>query len=113
MITIEQLIDRVKEIAKHRQDNKYVVGQFARCYYTKGNCSDGSCGCIFGQALVSLDPNLKTTLVALDNYPTPIAILLLKLGITGSDAQLEWCAQVQRLQDSGDLWGKCIPAESN
>jgi hypothetical protein len=75
--------------------------------YTKGKCSDGSFGCIFGQALqnLTIDQDLlqKHDTKRISNL-LPLIIDLSCSNITA----LDWCRVVQSAQDSGISWINAI-----
>ncbi len=107
MFTIEALIDEVKKLATEHPDNIYIMPEeTVTCMYNDGTCTDGSIGCIFGQAIKRLDPEIKIV-------ETGIADLLKNhLKITMTDQQLLWCRMFQIKQDSRKTWSEALH-ESN
>ncbi len=114
-ITFEALKNEVLRLAAEHPDAVYprkshVVGLARSCFYTRGECG-GGVGCIFGQALVSLDPSLHDTLKEVDDDPLSAAGInwvLEKLGVSLSTDEKEWCCRVQGSQDIGACWGEAV-----
>ena len=67
MDKLDELVAEVRSIASDRGEVTYPDGP---CFYDKGECSDGSVGCVFGQALDNIDwpiykANLRTGIKSL------------------------------------------------
>lgn len=107
-LTINSLIREVKRLAKQNPDFVY-QSCGSNCFYTKSE-NDNDCGCIFGQAILNLQPDLKETLQFFDNSSRVprISVLLKKLGITASMKQQSWCNSVQSSQDRKSTWACAI-----
>lgn len=134
MNIVEKIVAKVREIAAARPDTVYgTYPDGTGCLYTLGICSDGSCGCLFGQAIKEVDPKAYAMIADLE---------IVDLGGTGtirdiivgnkfdmffdedvdpdSDdsnlvAMLNWCERVQMLQDGNLMqnrprkpWGEAI-----
>lgn len=109
-VTLKQVVSAVRELAAARPDTIYNRTGMGRCEYAAGECSDGSVGCLFGQALKSLgiEPwKLR------DQGGNRISFALGDLGIIPvadkfEDPDVRWCARVQRSQDGGSNWKMAI-----
>jgi hypothetical protein len=113
MLTIEQLILEVRRLAKESPENTYTP-EFSEkesfikaCFYNKGKCTNGAAGCIFGQAFRNLGSPIPP--VYDNGNGSAIMAIFNGLNLTHPNQNLiEWCLEVQRSQDSGDTWEKCI-----
>jgi hypothetical protein len=102
MITAEVLETKVREIATANPDYVYDYSIIGRCYYTKPNG-----GCLIGQALVALEPELLPVLQELDERGCPqVNRLPLKMPLALNITR--WIVDVQQSQDDGRPWSKCI-----
>lgn len=104
MITIGKLKKQILALVKRFPDNVYKpYGKYHNCSYTKGKCTNGSKGCLFGQALIKLkvDPD---KLKKLDREIRPIDNLLDQLGIKYTEKQRQWLMAVQDGQDKKLTW---------
>lgn len=92
---MHELALRIRKMAEERPDNRYepFVGD-GSCFYDIGECTDGSVGCIFGQAWPSLT-GYKPIFVLASNLPGTTKLLL-------------WFQKVQEFQDRGRKWRDCI-----
>lgn len=103
MVTVPELEIKVRELAAKSPDNIYKpdesrqYNQYVSCFYNEGKCSDGSIGCIIGQAIKALDEEFFEKI---------------KKSVCGvSDivyGKTKWLQSVQAFQDKGNTWGKCI-----
>lgn len=113
--TINQLVETVQTLAAERPDFVYEQIPLGACYYTKSACSTTD-GCLFGQAILRLQPELRPTLEEWDtnrekNHASGIMTLLQSLGIdytTEVGNLMLWCCQVQGMQDRKTAWGKAV-----
>lgn len=80
-------------------DNKYVKDGL-RCCYTRGTCTNGTIGCIFGQILDHDEFDL-----ARQNNITISDVLE---GSNFPDIMIDWCATLQVQQDIGKTWGDAL-----
>jgi hypothetical protein len=101
-ITGSLLIAQIRELAKKAPDNLYIKPdpKYNTCCYDRGTCTDGSIGCIFGQAFRALGLELKGTAI--------ISYILSDNQIPCSGSEKLWCATVQRLQDQGRTWSEAV-----
>ncbi len=98
MDKLDQLIETVRKIARERPD---VTSDTKTCMYESGVCSDGSVGCLFGQAFEAMgwkpyDPVASQTIDKVLN------------GEVGYGGKVYWCADVQEVQDCGVPWGEAV-----
>jgi hypothetical protein len=118
MITLKQLVHKVRELATASPDNKYVTTDGKNCFYNSGQCSNGSVGCIFGQALRALGVTEDIDIWSVNAGTAEYSIrsLIPKLvaegymvGVTLEHTNiLSWCAFVQSAQDEQQTWGEAI-----
>lgn len=106
MFTIEELIGEVRRLTKENPDYIYNAPEHDGCSYISSK-DDPHKGCIFGQAMLNLDPDLHDTLDKFDTYGIPY-ILRDVLNVSGTDRQYDWCAMFQRKQDTGHMWGEAL-----
>lgn len=99
-ITAAKLIATVRRIVKARPDTKY---EEMVCHYVKGQCSDGSFGCLLGQAFKELKVKRN-----FGRQQMGIVIVLEKLGVKTKMAQARWLSTVQRNQDRGSTWENAV-----
>lgn len=104
--TLEQLVDEVRKLAKENPDNNYNNGyQKAQCFYNKGECSNGTIGCLFGQAMKRLGVSDDQ----LNGFGSkPIRDILRENRVKHNENLFSWCEDVQMSQDDGLPWGKCV-----
>lgn len=109
MKPIEKLIEQeVRRLAKEAPNNIYTMDNASQsCSYTKGICSDGSIGCIFGQAIKAIGlANTPALLYGKDT--TSIRELLQEIIGRPSFYFVMWCEKVQNAQDSLHPWARAI-----
>lgn len=99
MLTVERIIEEVRRLAALHPDAVYEKEHV--CSYTTGKAADGV-GCLVGQAILSIDPNLRDTLAS-HNSET-INGLLPVLGLERSN----WLTDVQRAQDRRKPWKDAV-----
>lgn len=105
--TIDQLIAKVRELAAKHPATKYVPpGHYTGCKYTKGEAG-GGCGCLLGQALVSLQPDLLPLLMHLDAKEN-VTIDDLLVDHISIDGFVPWLTEVQQNQDMGKTWSVAV-----
>lgn len=109
--SIQDLITEVRSIAQKRADVIYTKqDDMETCSYNYGSCSDGTVGCLFGQALQEL--GFDTSEVDNENIDTVIERLVEKDRDPKTESypseQIEWCALVQMNQDHGLSWGVAV-----
>lgn len=99
--TTAQVIEKVREIASERPDVRYEkVG--TTCFYDAGKCSDGTCGCIFGQVFTALG---VTGVTGWTGITTKLPSIVEDIPTM---KQLQWCNIVQMAQDVGWSWGESV-----
>ena len=99
MLTVERIIEEVRRLAALHPDAVYEKGRV--CSYTTGKAGAGV-GCLVGQAILSIDPNLHDTLAS--HNSDPITGLLPVLGLEPDS----WLALVQRAQDTKKTWKNAV-----
>lgn len=115
MITAKNLLETAKTIARERPDVRYGLEDklSGACLYTGGQCSDGSTGCIFGQALVKIGitPAQVKVVKSLDCglHSNSISNLLDYLKIQATEEELLIMRYAQNKQDKGVRWGDIFP----
>lgn len=98
------LVTAVRQLAADCPDCKYIRPAIGSCSYSKGQCTNGSVGCIIGQALAALGIDVS----ALDtNGVMNARTVLTRLG-GFDDAAIEWADGVQGKQDNGATWVEAI-----
>ena len=103
MFTATELIAKVKELVKASPENRYEANP---CRYCTGKNTNGSVGCLFGQALRALGmPNEQ--LIKFDmNLHNLIGEMLPTIGIECNESERKWLTIVQRYQDQHFAWDK-------
>jgi hypothetical protein len=112
---VESLVTLVRELAIARPETVYrpcwseKSNSMGRCSYLAGACSDGSVGCLLGQALLALG---FTT-----DHLQPVNHLGIKEALeklhpcqlTDHDYdQVRWLETVQSAQDNGQTWQEAV-----
>lgn len=107
-LTADLLINEVKRIAEQNPDFVYKPDG-KDCLYTRSENNE-DCGCIFGQAILNLKPELKQILQNFDNSAAVprINVLLNELEIKTTKKQAKWCCIVQSAQDNQLSWTQAI-----
>lgn len=108
-ITFKQIEKKVRELAKRSPNNVYDKDEeYGSCFYSTGKCSDGSMGCIFGQALTVLGVN-AAFFDNLDKGASPyIDTVLDTLKIKTTPKQENWALLVQDSQDGQLSWKEAV-----
>ena len=114
LFTVVKLIARARELAAANPGRRYRglfhpdAGQPHR-YYSRGMCDDGSCGCWFGQALLSLGVPEEHLREEDAIGPRTITAMLTARGFARlEEADYLWLAEAQGRQDAGCSWGLCV-----
>ncbi len=107
MIKVSEIIREVKRLAAESPDNVYNPNG-AGCSYTLGDNTNGSRGCIVGQALKALGVDLAALRegiieVCLNRIPHESDV----------DNGILWLAGVQGCQDSRNPWGEAVLNNDN
>ena len=113
MIKSEDLIQQVRQLAQDAPTNLYEGNKDKMgCSYVKGPCSNGSVGCIIGQALILCDESLTEYLSHEDRSTKQFELLhdiMFEDGmIELSLEDIEWIGDVQSRQDDGETWGDAV-----
>ncbi len=102
---IDQLIAEVRNIASARPEVTY---DHEDCRYDSKEASDGSVGCIFGQALTAIGWDITGK-----NDGRGIIELLRCKDYEFNDDRILWCNMVQGEQDNGRTWGDSVAEADN
>lgn len=113
MINVTDLVNKVRALAAENPDLVYPsVGPTGRCYYLTSGRPNDVPGCIMGQALIALDPELRPVLERADEDQDLIRGILDKtLGskvVQDNSLDVDWLALVQAKQDKAMSWGKAV-----
>lgn len=100
-LTADDVIAEVRRLAAESPDCVYESPD-GDCHYQRGECSNGSVGCIWGQALRRWG--------IIDESRERAAVLVSRYGAGLSDQQHEWVHAVQEFQDRGESWGDAVKA---
>lgn len=108
---IDQIIEQVRRLATEYPDTVYPQPEPGKCLYTVGACGSGS-GCIVGQAIIAVKPDLAETLAHIDELTPnkPVHSLVGRLEIKCTQEKLSWLGKVQRKQDDGKRWHEAVEA---
>lgn len=112
-ITGEQIIQAVRDLAAERPDAVYRANGSGTCFYTR-NGRSGEMGCIVGQALIRVDPAVRSILEWLDDQsdiPCAFALfdnLYIKGRYSITPAQREWLYMAQAEQDRASPWSGAV-----
>lgn len=106
---IDQIIATVRKLAADSPNNVYSRpgGIDSVCKYFSGKCSNGSTGCIFGQAFLELELDIDEDIDE-DFGMGIVALLDIELNIEEEYHKKNWCDKVQRVQDSELSWSEAI-----
>lgn len=114
------LQQEIRDYVKKFPNVRYVTSSDdpgAMCFYTKGKCSNGSKGCLYGQVLSNL--GYKDLLKSIDNSYVPNDVTSmpsikqvltkdLEVDLELDGAELNWHETVQAAQDEGNTWADAI-----
>lgn len=103
MITVNDVIAEVRKLAAEKPDNTYTRPGGKQCCYDAGVCTDGSVGCIFGQALARLGHPASGTYTI-----NSILFNREQLGLARDRPAGLWCSYVQDWQDEGFTWARAV-----
>jgi hypothetical protein len=107
---IDNLVAKVRELAAARPDNVYRGDP--GCEYAGGESSDGTTGCLLGQALLALGFTARA-LRKLDEQSVSSINVALKT-LLGTDNlppnKVRWLRRVQDAQDIEVAWGQAVLA---
>lgn len=107
MYKTSEIVKSVREIVAERPEVSYL---HVYCHYTQKDASDGSCGCLMGQAIIKRYPELEEKLKKTDNRACVPGIKYLLIEVLKFEelVGVDWLVRVQALQDSGATWGRCV-----
>ena len=107
-VDMKTLVKTVRDIVRERPDVRYQAQR--ACSYIAGNCTDGSVGCLIGQALVKLGVTFDA-----DETTKRISTLVQPFCDDSTDelrkynnAANTWLAHVQSAQDHKEVWIDCV-----
>jgi hypothetical protein len=104
-MNIDTLIETVRELAVHSPHNVYSSEGLMGCSNVAGSCSDGSVGCIVGQAIRRIDPEFSFR----GDEKSDIGTLCSRHGwALISDSRVRWLSKVQNTQDQNVPWAMCV-----
>lgn len=111
----ERLKEVVRSLAATSPDNKYIKRapiNDSTCSYLEGQCTNGSKGCIFGQAFALLGAS-ETFLEECDKIGSITFVakekqLAIFNGYELTDDDIRWYRRVQSCQDSGKSWKEAV-----
>ncbi len=113
-VTVESLVQKVRELAAASPENLYRKPNEDKpyCSYHSGLCTNGSIGCIMGQALRLLGFD-DERLVRCDGHGSIKEVLGSEQIPNASDdtdrgALAWWLREVQGKQDTGFSWGQAV-----
>jgi hypothetical protein len=118
-LVIENLVAKVRELARKRPNNIYQPVQTEpkgyipsfRCTYLGGTCTDGTVGCLVGQALAAIGFTISR-LESVDKLPIEEALEKLiarDRELTSKEYdQINWLNAVQTAQDTGKPWCNAV-----
>ena len=118
-VTYRQFYDTITKYGRERADVVYSPKEGDDCLLLKGTCTDGSVGCIWGQAAKELGmPDDVLKLIDDENKDAEKMLDLLENrellvrdpGMSAYDRNdfQYWANVVQSNQDQGDTWGEAI-----
>lgn len=112
-ITGEQIIQAVRDLSAEHPDAVYRATGTGACFYTRGDIG-GTCGCLIGQALIRVDPAVRSILEWLDDQshiPCAFALfdnLYFKERYSITPAQRAWLYMAQAEQDRASTWSVAV-----
>lgn len=107
-VDIKTLVKTVREIVRKRPDVIYEAKH--TCSYIAGNCTDGSVGCLIGQALVKLGVTFDAdeTTKRISTLVQPFRDDSTDEAKKYNDVARDWLQHVQCAQDRKEAWIDCI-----
>ena len=106
--TAAAVIAEVRRLVGEFPEAKYMADG-GLCQYTQGIATNGQRGCLIGQAIVTLYPDLLEALREEDKGNLdPAGEVCLKLGIDVSLGEREYLDTIQYAQDRGVKWCDCL-----
>ena len=109
---LDKIVRRVKWLAKKYPDAEYIMDDMSgSCLYTKGHVDNGpkQLGCIIGQAILHVCPELKKELQHIDSEMVSASTCLVNLGCAAYyETNLMLLDEIQCQQDSGKKWSEAV-----
>ena len=110
---LDKIVSRVKWLAKKYPNAEYILDDTTgNCLYTKGHVDNGpkSLGCLIGQAILHVCPELKKKLQHMDDKVVGASVCLVNLGICDTTyiTDLKLLDDIQYWQDSGEKWSEAV-----
>jgi hypothetical protein len=111
--SVSEVVQTIKDYVNEsqtRRDNVYQRPEnLVSCKYTRGQSTDGECGCLFGQVARKHWSDTYAKMVEMDNRrENCIRDILESLDIQGTNEEYLWVVSVQYCQDRGNTWASCI-----
>lgn len=108
--TFKKFKAEILKLVKRSPDNVYDSGEgHGACYYHKGKCTDGSRGCIMGQALKACGVS-DYALKGLGVETINVVCTTEEVGY--SEREVDWLSCLQGAQDTYKTWGSAL-AQAN
>lgn len=101
MTKIAEVVKATRDYVAKRPHVSYQPAKPGHCEYNSGECSDGTCGCLFGQILPTLG-------IPTDNELDIAGLLEDYIETEFDETRISWCLDVQGQQDLGHRWDSCI-----
>lgn len=110
-VTLDDVKSKIRELAAAAPTNYYsqvvtTSGERA-CMYTQGECSNGTVGCIVGQALCALGFRKQCEEIDAKGGDTA-EVMLQACGLKVTAKDYYWFFKVQVYQDMGFMWSDAI-----
>lgn len=104
-LQLSDVIVEVRRLAANSPDNIYTAPEKRACSNISGTCSDGSVGCIIGQAMKNcgLDEDILN-----EDSEAGIESFVDRNILSGFRIEAIWCAKVQNRQDFQSTWGDAV-----
>lgn len=99
---LSELVKTVKAIIQSRPDVIYstiLEDGLGACYYSKGKCSDGTLGCVFGQAFQAMGFKIPSA-----NDSDSINSIIENFAVGVTQRQQDMCEGIQDWQDKENTW---------
>ena len=111
-ITFTDLKQTIEKLAEESPDCTYKNSETCFCSYYKGTCSNGSSGCIVGQACRILGFS-EEDLVGMDRHGAFMEVaksVEFKKRFSLSSKEIDWVSVIQQEQDCPNSWSKAVLA---
>ena len=113
MINSQDLIQTVRQLANDNPTNCYEGNKDGQgCCYARGKCSNGTIGCILGQAMIACDHEVTEYISDKERQTKQFELLyesMINEGLIEMSRQdMIWCSEVQKYQDDGETWADAV-----